>query len=59
MQLDEEITDEEILAELNKVIIYIKCKDLPNMDIGSLTDPCVKVYIRETRTPLPDWNLLG
>jgi len=48
-----------MLAELNKVIIYIACKDLPNMDIGSLTDPYVKVYIREARIPLPDWKFLG
>jgi len=48
-----------MLAELNRVIIYIKCKDLPKMDIGSLTDPCVKVFIRETREELPEWNFLG
>ena len=59
VEADEGISDEETLAELNKVVIYIGCRDLPNMDIGSLTDPCVRVYIRETRIPELDWKLLG
>ena len=39
--------------------MYISCRDLPNMDIGSLTDPCVEVSIREAKAELPEWNVLG
>jgi len=30
-----------------------------NLDVTSKTDPLVKVYIREKKEPLPEWQISG
>ena len=37
--------------------MYIQCRNLPNLDIGSKTDPFVKCYIREEKKP--NWQFIG
>ena len=39
------------------VTLYLFCKDLINLDIGSLTDPLIKVYTREEKEPT--WSFVG
>ena len=45
--------DQETLKPPNLVTMYIQCRNLPNLDISSKTDPFVKCYIREEKKP--DW----
>ena len=48
---------------INMVTLYLSCKNLPNLDYGSETDPFIRVYIREDNgkedVADSDWNLLG
>ena len=49
--------EEDVLKPPNLVTMYIQCRNLPNLDISSKTDPFVRAYIREEK--VPEWQLLG
>jgi Ca2+-dependent lipid-binding protein len=42
---------------LNMVTMYISCRNLINLDMTSLTDPLVKVFVREDKNK--QWAILG
>lgn len=58
---ESEMGDEKKI--INMVTLYLSCKNLPNLDYGSETDPFIRVYIREDHgkevVADSDWNLLG
>jgi hypothetical protein len=43
--------------EVTKLKLYIKCKNLFNMDITSKTDPFARLFTRDD--PSKEWRLIG
>ena len=52
-----EVEESKEFKPLNMVTMYISCRNLVNLDLTSLTDPLVKVYVREEK--FPTWTFLG
>lgn len=49
--------ESETLKPPNLLTMYVQCRNLPNLDNMSKTDPFVKCYIREEKKP--DWQYIG